>query len=260
MNNKEVQLQPVLELEKEMLFRKEFGLQILGETSHVVTRRKQDLLEWLKNFFSYTFIKTSYADKIIIHEIYAEYEKIPKKKQDISKRLEKRKAKEDYLEDFIIKTFFKEKSAIEQHLTYNYIARSITNEEILNIFGPITLRTLARSYVKPVLKKIAEFIPPKDWVWFEKYEKIDEETRMAWIKTLREEEDKADEKMREMMRYINLCEDAWMDDISGFTQNKKVKKDNFYKKAIDRFKFEYGDFPVQSYRWVLKEEYRDRIK
>ena len=42
MNNKEVQLQPVLELEKEMLFRKEFGLQILGETSHVVTRRKQD--------------------------------------------------------------------------------------------------------------------------------------------------------------------------------------------------------------------------
>lgn len=54
-----------------------------------------------------------------------------------------------------------------------------------------------------------------------------------------------------------MCEDS--DLVEKELPKKKFGKDNFYKRAIDRFEAEYGDFPVQSYRWILKEEYRNKI-
>ena len=241
-----------LPLEQEMLFKRDFCLTFLKESEYVVKRRRQDLLEWLKNFFDYTFIKGGHADKIIIHDIYAEYEKIPKKQYNIAKRLEKRKIKEDYLEDFIINALF-EAPASEEHLTYSFIARNIPYDDVQEVFEGVTLQTIARYYAKPVLLRIAEQIPPKDWVWFTGYEKLTEEERNEWIKTIQEEENKSIDKMRFRMRDMYLFEDAWIE------HKNIIKQDNFYKNAIHAFQDQYGDFPVQSFRWILKEEYRDKL-
>lgn len=89
-----------------------------------------------------------------------------------------------------------------------------------------------------MLLRIAEQIPPKDWVWFTGYEKLTEEERDEWIKTIQEEENKSIDKMRFRMRDMYLFEDAWIE------HKNIIKQDNFYKNAIHAFQDKYGDFPV----------------
>lgn len=246
-----------IETEQVYLFKKVFCQCLLEESEYIATKRKNDLLKWLTEFFDYELItKKGCADKIIIHQIYKDYEKMPKKQYSIEKRTEIRKKREEYLEKFILSLFSEPGS--EEYLTYSYIARNIPYYSgVQGMFSGISYRTIAISYVKPVLHRVANFIPPKHWVWFECYEKVDEEATKEWIEMLREEERKQNERLIEENRKLYLCEDS--DLVEKDPPKKKFGKDNFYKKAIDRFKAEYGDFPVQSYRWVLKEEYRNKI-
>lgn len=237
-----------LELNKEYLFKEEFCKQVIKERFVVYTRHREEFRLWLKQFFVYKF--TNYSPlKIIIFDIIKEYENFPM--YDISKRLQRRQEKEEMLQDYIINDIFKGTDE-EIYLSYAKIARDFQFDK--NEITDITVNTLAYNYVKDVLNKVADYIPPKEYVWRYTYEPLEADDVDAWIKILKKYFDKQDS-----LESMSAWEEAIQaNDQGDYDTVKKVldkQKENFYRKAQEEFEQEFRDFPVKTFKWKLKPQY-----
>ncbi len=240
----------IIELNKEYTFKEEFCQDILKETPYTAERKTKLLLEWFNNFFEYTYIR-SIPSKIIIHDIYQEYEKLPRKQYDVKSRKERREQREAIIEKYLLEEVFTNRNDEEIYLSYSRIGQK------LKPFIPnISEKTIAYSYVKPVLNKIAKFIPPKDWTWFYSYEPLNENEVREWKDLFKSIFKKNIDEYAEL--YLDRIGNEDYITYAGSVLEDKMH--SYYEKALSLWKNNHnGDFPVKLYRWVLREEYRNKI-
>ena len=218
----------MLEANKVYDFKKEFCVE-LDIPMNQPNRRKEDLLNWLKNFFDYELLDGN-PIRIFIKAIYGEYQQMPRKVLDNT--LEKKK---DY-EEFTIAalgTSFKPNS------------KSRIAKEAIDSFGyekyyHTNNRAVAANYIKEPFDKYGETNGVHYWVYYKTYEPLEEEVLADWKRILEEEHISEQEAASAFYRH------AEGEDIS--------KEVSYYKTAQKRFKDKYGDIPIKVKEWKLKIE------
>lgn len=202
----------------------------LGITIYQVERRQDDLLNWLKNFFDYEFFDGK-PKRILIKEIYGEYQSLPRKvpSQD---ELNKKK-QEDYTKYTIasLGTEFKPNSKSK-------IARDAISDFGFEKYNHTNSKAVAKRFVKEPFDKYGESNGKRYWVWYSTYKKISKEIFEEWMKILKEEHISEEEAACAFYRQEQG------EDIS--------KEKEYYKKAVKRLKDKYHDIPVQVSEWKLK--------
>ena len=242
-----------LQLNKEYPFKEEFCKQILEERSFVYNRQSKLLLEWLENYFDYEITKKRPL-KIVIHDIKKDYESFPKNNFD--KRLEKREKRYQVIEDYLLDEVF-ENPDDKPYLSYARIAKDMIIYGMID--WDITWKTLAYNYVKFVLNKVASFIPPKVYVWRKNYEPLNQQEVDEWIVLLIKVFGEQDEENNALAwEEIILADEE--KDAEGMRDVVNRQKKNYYRKAQQEFEKIYRDFPIKSYQWNLREEYKNRKK
>lgn len=207
---------------KTYLFKKEFCKQ-LGISDNQADRRLDELLEWLKIFFDYEFIKGSGTPHIItIKEQYCEYEPLPRKN----------KAPE------IIAFYGNEVDHILQYKPRNTgsnLAREIVakNNKYNHKEGT------AVHYIRPYLKENYE-IDKREWCYIDyehfSYDKIDP----AQLKYLNQQ-------------FVKYLDSAYVAEVMGDQKSGYISKeeaydklDNRYEAAIQAFIDKYGFRPYRA--------------
>lgn len=216
-------------LNKVYEFKAEFA-KLLSIPANQVDRRQQELLDWLTNFFDYEFYEGR-PKRILIKEIYGEYQPLPRKapKQDELNQ----KKKEDYTKYTIasLGTEFKPNSKSK-------IARDAINDFGLEKYNHTNSKAVARRFVKEPFDKYGESNGKRYWVWYSTYKKISKEIFEEWMKILKEEHISEEEAACAFYRQEQG------EDIS--------KEKEYYKRAVKRLKDKYHDIPVQVSEWKLK--------
>lgn len=113
----------------------------------------------------------------------------------------------------------------------------------------INWRTLVYNYVKPVLNRIAEKIPPKDYVWRDGYNLLEREEIEAWHDVLKKYFDEQ-EAMENILAWEELIQASDEADYANIQKVINKQKRQYYRKAQS----EYGDFPIKVYKWKLTDE------
>lgn len=214
---------------QEYLFKKEFCKE-LNIPNNQCDRRKEELLEWLTNFYDYNFTSGK-PDKIYIKEVLGEYKPLPRKspKQD---ELTRQK-----IEDYEIFTIASLNPTEFVPNSMTKIAREAIDEFGYDKYGHYSSRSVAQRYIKEPFKKHAETNDHYVWVYFSTYEPLDEEVLSDWIHILSEEHISEAEAANAFYR------GAEGEDIS--------KEISYYKKAKERFTNKYNDIPIRVREWKL---------
>lgn len=182
--------------------------EVLSISETTWKRRKAEFLEYFKLFFDYTTEKSGHTQYYVIHEIYSDYEPLPRKQKDPS-----------YLKDMT--EFYANKTrdyvAIEPYNTGTNIARNITNFDNRYEHKVGT----AAKYVRPVLK--------------EEYEK--EEIRWMYLDT----------KENGATYYVPLDEEELKDlkSIINSVSDKEGLNNYVFEKVADQVLDENGR-PIRS--------------
>ena len=233
-----------IELEQKYHFRK-FCLEFLEEIEHVIRRRKQELLEWLKGFLSYTFIQ-GYRDEIIVHGVYNDqYQRLGKKKHDISKRLIKKEDKIKIIENYIFNVYNFDKFYT---VVYKDIAKHIQKYVNLDLDSELSIDTLTRYYISPILKDKVK----KKYIWMFNGEMITPEE----AKNIREQKyAEVTQKIQENGEIIDKAIELYKDQSNNISQKEKIKiYEEGWKALIEPTPI--PDLPMQYCKTVLKEEYQ----
>lgn len=189
-------------------------------------RRLDELLEWLKNFYDYEFIKGR-PHCIKINEIIGEYQQMPRKLPKKDRKIE------DY-KDFTIAalgTEFKPNSK-----------RKVARDAI-HRFGRIRYyhtspEAVARRYVGPVFDEYGESDGKKKWVNYSDYSLMTDEQMFNW---------------HTILRKYKIAEDEAANAFYAQAQGENIDdKISAYKEALDEYKDTYGDVPVLVQSWRLK--------
>lgn len=212
--------------------KKEF-LPLLNISCRVWDRRKEELLNWFKDYFDFEIIDNKKPFKILIKEIYGEYQPLPRKTYDVQK-LTKEKI-EDY-KNFTIQalgTEFRPNSRCK-------IARDAIDMFGEDKYGHTSEAAVVRRYVKKPFDEYGETNDNKVWVNCITYKPLSEEHKAIWLSILAQEHIGADEAACAFYRA------AQGEDIS--------KEKGYFKKAIARFKDQYGYTPIMVKEWRVKTE------
>lgn len=193
-------------------------------------KRKEDLLEWLKEFYEYE-LYNGRPIRIYIKRVIGEYKPLPRKIN--SKELTQRKQKE--YTNFTIASLGTEyapnnKSRVAREALYTF-----GYEE----FGHTSVPAIVERYVGPAMNKYGEHNDKYQWVRYADYSPLSDDILAEWIQILREEHISEEEAANAFYRQENG------EDIT--------KEKNAYKKAQQRFKEKYGTIPVRVTNWRLKK-------
>lgn len=209
-------------------FKKEFWT-ALGICKNQWENRKEDLLNWLTNFYDYELLNGRPL-RIFIKEIYGEYRPLPRKGADMMEQ-----KKEDYTNFAIasLGTEFKPNS------------KAKTSREAIDAFGyekygHTNERAVAERFIGPAFELYGECNHVKRWVWYNTYEPLDDDTLNKWRTILREEHISEDEAANAFYRQEQG------EDIS--------KEKEYFKNARQRFKDEFGQAPILVSDWRLKKQ------
>ena len=218
----------VIESGKVYDFKKEFW-QLTGITKSNWETRKDDLLEWLKNFYDYE-IYDGKPIRIYIKEVYGNYMPLPRK-------LCSTKLAEQRLKDYETYTI----SALGNEFKPNSKSK-IARDAIFDFgeekYGHESYKYVARKYIKDVFNKYGETNNTWVWVWYNSYYPIDQDTLDDWRSILAE------------------CHISEKEAASAFYKQEQgediSKEKNYYKKAQEKFKEKYHDIVVQVAYWKCK--------
>ena len=208
-------------------FKTEFWTEVGIKKNQWETRR-QDLLEWLNNFYDYELLEGR-PIKILIKDIYGTYQPLPRK--NIMTAAQKH---EDY-RTFTI-------AALGTEFKPNSKAK--TSREAIGAFGREkyghdNVEGVSRRYVGPVFDEYGETSGVKHWVWYSTYESLD---------------DKVLERWRAIMSEEHISEQEAANAFYRQEQGEDVSKEKgYFKKARDRFMSEFGDMPILVSDWRLKK-------
>ena len=210
-------------------FKDEF-FKLTGITMYQFRNRKEELLEWLYEFYDYELYEGR-PIRIYIKEVMGEYKPLPRKVN--SKELTEKKTKK-YTTFTIaaLGTEFKPNSKAR-------VAREAMLEFGYEEFGHTSVPAVSRRYVGPAMDTYGEHNNKYQWVYFLSYEPLEPDVLKQWIEILHEEHIGEEEAANAFYRL------AEGEDIS---QEKQA-----YKKAQMRFKAIYGTIPVKVPSWRLKK-------
>ena len=194
-------------------------------------RRLKELLDWLNNFYDYEFF-VGRPNRILIKSILGDYQPLPRKVSKKYDELEAQK-KKDYA-DFTIAalgTEFKPNSKAK-------IARDAIYEFGHKKYQHSNVEGVARRYVKGPFDTYGETDNHNVWVYYETYEPLDLDVLKEWRDILKEEHISEQEAANAFYRQEQG------EDIS--------EEKSYYKRAMERFKKEYGCIPVLVKNWRLR--------
>lgn len=208
---------------------KEEFLKELGIGRRVWLERKNDLLDWLTNFYNYELINGR-PIKIFIKEIYGEYRPLPRKGSEVMMQKQ-----EDYT-NFAIASLGTEFKPNSKAKTSRDAIMAFGHEK----YGHTNVEAIARRFIGPAFDEYGECNNIKRWVWYSTYEPLDKDTLDRWRTILREEHISEDEAANAFYRQEQG------EDIS--------KEKEYFKKARQRFKDEFGQAPILVSDWRLKKQ------
>lgn len=195
------------------------------------TNRREELLEWLENFFDFEFVPGR-PHKIRINEIIGEYQPLPSKLPNQAKLTQQKK--EDY-EQFTIEALgieFKPNSKSK-------VAREAITEFGYERYGHTSQEAVAKRYVKEPFERYGETNNNHVWVYYSTYAPLSEDTLARWRIILKEE---------------NIAEEQAANAFYKQEQGEDISKEKkYYKNAIERFQREYGDTPVLVQEWKVRD-------
>lgn len=214
------------------LFKQEFW-PLLGIEHNQWQRRKDDLLQWLNEFFEYELIEGKPL-KIKIICSSGEYEPLPRKKYDMQKRVEERKQKyETYMYE-VIRRLPQE----FEPLSFTKMARDIIAEVTEEMYGHTNAEYVVRKFVKELMMKYGETNNKHVWVEPHTYILLDEELVTEWRNILEEE-------------HISEQEAA-----NAFYKQERgediTKEKQAFAKARERFSAKHGYAPILVREWRAK--------
>lgn len=206
----------------------------LGISKYSIERRKEDLLEWLKNFYDYELMGKSPV-YIKINDIFGEYKPLPKKKYDMSLRLKEQEEKQKRYMAFTIVALGDEYKPNSK----SKIARDAMQSFGKKDYGHINQKMVVQRYVKEPFDANAETNGNNVWVYYSNYKVIEEEVVNRWRMILREE---------------RIGEDEAANAFYKQEQGQDVSEEQgYYRNAVQRFKEEYGETPVLVREWKAKK-------
>lgn len=201
-----------------------------GITMYQFRNRKEDLLEWLKEFYDYE-LYDGRPIRIYIKEVIGEYQPLPRK---VNSRELTEKKKERYTNFTIasLGTEFKPNSKAR-------VAREAMFDFGYEEFGHTSVPAVSRRYVGPAMDNYGEHNNKYQWVWFLDYSPLDAEALKRWASILKEE---------------NISEEEAANAFYRLAEGEDITKEkNAYKRAQQRFKELYGTIPVKVPEWRLKK-------
>lgn len=205
---------------------------LLNITKNQRERRLNELLDWLKEFYDYTFIKgspgTSYL--IIIHNIYGDYTPLPRKNLNQSQQ------KHQDVQDFILTEYL---STEWRYASKADAARNYIIKEGYDKYHWTNNQYVATTYVKPVFDAHAESDGNRVWAWYSSYTPLPEKILEDWRK-IREKEQIDDKKAANAFYKLSQGEDI-QQELTAF------------QRAILNFQDKYNDTPVLIEQWKLRE-------
>lgn len=192
--------------------------------------RKEDLLEWLKEFYEYKILEGKPL-RIQIIEVIGEYKPLPRKKQE-SRAITEQKQKdyEDYVRLGLSKEFSPESKC--------HMARKAIGDFGEERYGHISDIAVARRYVGPAMEKLGEHSETYYWVDFDTYKKLSPELLNAWLDILRQEHIGQEEAANAFYK---------QEQGEDITKEKKA-----YQKALETMKKQYHIIPVKVAEWRLR--------
>ena len=208
-------------------FKTEFW-KLTGITKWHWNERKEDLLEWLENFYDYELLEGR-PMRIHIKEIYGEYQPLPRK----SFATKKEKI-EDY-EKFTIAALgneFKPNSKSK-------VAREAIDSFALDKYGHTSHKAVAARYIRPAFEKYGESDNRRKWVWYNTYEIAEDAVVEEWRNLF--DRMKVDPNKYNEEFYFKVMQE---EDIA--------REKAAYKAVIDNFKLKHGDFLVLVESWRVK--------
>lgn len=217
---------------KEGIYRlKEEFLPMLNISKYTFERRKDELLNWLGDFFDFE-IQDGKPSYIVIKEQYSEYLPLPKRSI---------KTREMRVHDY--------EAFVKANLTKDWSCESKAHmsRRAIEAFGENKYdhkyeKAVTRRYTGPAMEKYGEHTEEKFWAWHVTYEQItDKETLEDWRTILR--------KHKVSSEHISAA--FYVDQEQG-NHDKIGLLENYYKNAIDEFVEKYGDFPVYVSKWKLR--------
>lgn len=210
-------------------FTKEF-MPGLGITKNSWNTRKQDIKEWLKEFYDYTLSDTR-PMFITIHAVYGDYEPLPRKSRNITEETKQKTTDYD--------------NYVKQHLTPEFqiiskakMARDAIKDFGLDKYAHSSHRAVAYRYTGPAMEKYGEKGDSYYWVWYEDYTQPTEEILHEWFDLLKAH------RVTDKDIVAAFNEDVELN-VSKNIDSAKER----YKAAMYEFKAKYGDIVVRSGEW-----------
>ena len=210
-------------------FTKEF-MPGLGITKNSWNTRKQDVKDWLKEFYDYTLSDTR-PMLITIHAVYGDYEPLPRKSRAISEESKQKITDYDnYVKQRLTPEF--------QIISKAKMARDAIEDFGLDKYSHYSHEAVARRYTGPAMEKYGEKGENYYWVWYEDYTQPTEEILHEWFDLLK--------------AYQVTDKDivaAFNEDVELNVSNNIDSAKERYKAAMYEFKAKYGDIVVRSGEW-----------
>lgn len=201
----------------------------LGISKKSWEERREDLLEWLTNFYEYELLNGR-PIRIYIKEVIGEYQPLPRKINSNELTLQK---KEDY-KLFALSTLTKEFKPNSKAKTAREAIQDFGNEK----YGHISVEGINRRYITPVFNEYAECNGIYRWVWYKTYEPLTEEQIQEWRKIMTEE------RISEEQAANAFYRQEQGEDIS--------KEKEYFQNAKTRLKAKFGDIAIRVADWKLK--------
>lgn len=213
--------------------KKEFA-PALGIPNNQIDRRKEELYEWLKNFFVFEILD-GVPIRIHIQEVVGEYQPLPRKYNNEMREKKVAEAKAEY-EKYTIKHLPRKYAPTSK----SYIARNAIEDFGYDKYNHTNTQYVASTYVKEPFDNNAETNNKSVWVYCSNYEQLNEKTLIRWRQILEEEHISEKEAANAFYRQERG------EDIS--------KEKSYYKNAVERFKEEFGEIPVLVKEWRLRRK------
>ena len=216
----------MLEINKVYRFKDEFAKE-LNLPFNQINRRQEELLEWLKNFYDYEFLPGN-PIRIIIREIYGEYQPMPRKFSDLTQE-----KKEKYTE-FTIASLGPEFEPNSQAR----IARKAIQKFGKSLYSHTNVQAVAKRYIKEPMETYGESDNQNVWVWHSSYEPLGDELLIEW---------------RHILKECKISEEEAADAFYRQESGEDISKEKqYYKNALREFQNRYSDIPVRVSKWRLR--------
>lgn len=212
-------------------FKEEF-MPLLKISSYQYRNRKDDLMEWLKDFFVYEILDGKPIKINIIQQI-GEYEPMPNRGQQ-----EKSKEKKQDYENYVIEHLPKE---------FTPMSKTRMTQNAINDFGKERYKhynqeAVNRRYVGPAMDIHGEKTNERYWCWYRSYTQLEQEVLEDWRNIL------VKWKCTEKEVYAAFCEKNSTKD-----ETEMIRLEGAFKAAMMDFTSKYGDKLVCIPKWKIAE-------